>query len=117
MTDLFCRRGDSFDKTLGFTTSTDLTGCIVWMTIKRAKDRNALDSAAIAQIRSDGASPGVTIVDATHARFRFPPEVTALFPPGGDHIFDVQVKEPSGRITSPDGGTFAVGSDVTRATA
>jgi hypothetical protein len=114
MTDLDCRRGDTWkhQATLGPSDST-IVGSLLWFTVKK-NERDA-DAAAIVRLRSDGVSPGIVIDDATHATVTIAAAKTALLPPG-THWYDLQIRTPAGEVYTADSGAFVVSADITRAT-
>lgn len=111
-------RGDTGRWNLFF--SVNLTGAKIWFTAKRSY--TDADAAAIVAVSTD--SGGITILDAPagHARLVIPPSATASLttpsPPSPlTLVYDIQVKESDGTITTVQQGYLKVTGDVTHATA
>jgi hypothetical protein len=115
--DLDLPRGDTGRWNLSF--SVNLTGAKVWFTAKRAW--TDADSAAVIALSTD--LGGITITDASAgtARLTIPPAATASLttPPPPSPLtllYDIQVKEADGSITTVQQGHLLVRADITRAT-
>jgi hypothetical protein len=107
------RRGDDWEYVGTFTVGAGtLIGCTVWMTFKaRLSDPDP----GVLQIRSDGVTPGITILSATTLRLALTHEQTALMPP--DRLLvDIQILTPAGKVVTVDrlNDTVEVKGDVTR---
>ena len=99
----------------------DLTGAIIWFTVKR--NFNDLDSAALFQKRSNAG--GIAVLDQTsnkgECNINIDPADTANIALDAKrspvyYWYDVQVKEPSGRISTVMSGPLVMSLDVSRAT-
>jgi hypothetical protein len=94
----------------------DLTGARVWFTAKRA----VADADGAAVIRLDNqALGGVTVTSAVGGQFvvRSMPISTVNYPDTEtEMVFDVQVLDAAGRVSTAERGTLSLLADVTRAT-
>ena len=112
--DIVAMRGQRWSRqTLLPLSQGDLTGVILTMTLKRARDLNLPgDTAALAQIDNDGLG-GVVIDDGSHATFTLAEAVMRSLP-DEDIRYDVQALLPSGQKETPLIGRFQLARDVTR---
>lgn len=116
MTVLSAIRGD--DETYELTikdrnnVAIDLTGCSLWFTVKR--DESETDAQAIAQ-KTIGA--GITVVNAGTGRadVRLAAADTAsLSGKRAKLVWDCQIKDATGVVSTVDSGVLLVEADVTR---
>lgn len=117
MSNIAIVRGDTAVLDVAITRSgspVDLTGATLWFTAKRAKS----DPDAVAVIAKSTAS-GITVTSASGgtATITIDPDDTSDLTSATALVFDVQLKESGGRITTVDSGTLRVTLDVTQATA
>jgi len=92
----------------------DITGAKIWFTAKN----NYVDPDNQAVIALDTVSGGVAITDAVRglARVDVPPLATRSFPDGPvKTVYDVQIKDAAGIVTTVESGTLKVWPDVSRA--
>lgn len=92
----------------------NLTGAKIWFTAKY----NYVDPDERAAIRLNTVDGGVVITDALRglARIDIEPIHTRAFPDGIVRlVYDVQVKDASGFVTTIESGTLKVFPDVSRA--
>lgn len=93
----------------------DLTFCTIWMTVK--KSTVDPDSQAISQL--DNASiGGVTVSNYAQGQgaAAMPSQATLGFPDGVvELVYDIQIKDSVGNISTVEDGTVLVSPDVTRA--
>jgi hypothetical protein len=93
----------------------DLTGAKIWFTVKNAV--NDPDRAAVVSLFTP--SSGVAVLIAAQGTFSVTGDPNTFAAYGDmpvDFVFDLQLKEASGRITTIETGTLVVTPDVTRAT-
>ena len=93
----------------------DVTGFTVWFTLKRTTVDP--DSQAVAQLDNVNIG-GVTISNYAQGQGTVVvgPQATTNFPDGRVHlVYDIQVKDLGGNITTVESGTYCIGPDVTRA--
>lgn len=119
MGDYAMYRGDSFKLKLQVVddqgAAVDLTGAKVWATLKR--NMTELDPQGIAQVFSNGTSPGITFpqITAGIVLVTFPPACTYYLPDDPVILYyDVQVRLADGTVGTVDLGTVNVIPDVTR---
>jgi hypothetical protein len=108
---LVVMRGDDFDKIMDLSFATgDLTGVTkIWMTVKFT---GQTDEDAAIQITTDP-SDGVTVLDATSARFFVSNTIMAGLEVTGRYRYDVQCLLASGEIKTGARGQFVVVEDYT----
>ncbi len=111
---LTLNRGDTFEQTLTFTNQDgsvkDITGSTVWFTVKlRFSD---LDAAALVQVDSTGAELVITDASAGIATLQLLPATTLLLV-APCYVYDIQIKETAGRVTTPQRGALVVGDHAT----
>lgn len=98
--------------------ATDLTGWLVWFTVKR--NYADPDSQSVFQARSDDMSGGVVITEPPtlgQITATLPASATLGWPDSPSNlVYDVQGKDTSGNIRTVDSGTICVTPDVTRST-
>jgi hypothetical protein len=106
------RRGDDWEYVGTFTVGAGtLIGCTVWMTLKRAlSDADP----GLLQIRSDGLTPGVTILSSTTLRLALTHTQTATLPARRLYV-DIQILTPAGKVITVEEleETVTVKGDVT----
>jgi len=112
--DLNVKRGDTLVFSFTFTyndtgAAVPLTGWAIWFTLKKKEDD--LDSAALVRKQfTNFTNPTLgkaTIIAATAA------ETDTLL---GKYFFDIQYKDNSGIVRTPDEGTINFTRDITRTT-
>jgi len=116
MTVLSAIRGDDETYELTITDRNDvpinLTGCLLWFTVKR--DESETDAQALAQ-KMIGA--GITVVNAATGRadVRLAAADTAsLSGKRAKLVWDCQIKDAAGLVSTVDSGALLVDADVTR---
>ncbi len=93
----------------------DITGGKLWFTLKRTYADP--DRAAVAQLSSPGGGIVLTSPASGKATVTVPALVTANFPDGLTRLlYDVQLLDASGNVTTTEGGAYDVSPDVTRTT-
>ena len=110
------RRGDDWEYVGTFTVgSGTFIGCTAWMTLKRTL---ADADPGVLQIRSDGVSPGITILSSTTLRLAITHTQAALLPAKRLYV-DIQLLTPAGKIVTVEDleQTVLVQGDVTRSVA
>jgi len=110
--DISLVRGDDWGPYRWTASTGNLTGCKLWMTLKRSSEDA---DPGVLQLDSDG--NGIVIVDALNADFEITAAQAAALP-GLPLLYDVQVRTPAGKIyTALRGQVFVdTAADITRTT-
>lgn len=114
------KRGDTLRLLVAVKTATggamNLTGAKVWFTVKPTYA--TFDTEAVVVANSDDGSGDVVITDAENGLVtcRMQPISTRSFPDGDvTLLYDVQVKDAAGDVSTVDEGTITVKPDLSRA--
>jgi hypothetical protein len=116
--DLYTRRGDTVVFSITVTDRTtggpiDLTGYSIWCTAKSSLSDP--DSAAVFQLTRSSGDIEVTGAENNVIRVTIPAAATVGFTGNRVLFYDVQIRSPSGRVTTVVDGKMFVVQDVTRA--
>jgi hypothetical protein len=112
---LTLRRADDASITVNYTvngTTYDFTGCTLFFTVKTVLDSIAADdatdtSAIISKTVTTFTVPTAPVIALSH---------TDTNVNAGNYVYDIQMKDSTGNITTIDDGTVTVKADVTRRT-
>lgn len=117
MSDLEMTRGDTRRWLLTF--SVDLTGAKIWFTAKRAL--SDADGAALIALSSGTSAITITDAAAGQCTLVIPPAATAgVATPSPSQplslVYDIQIRESDGTITTVQRGNLRIKADVTQST-
>jgi hypothetical protein len=90
----------------------DVTGMMIWFTLKRSPDDTDLQ----ALLQKNTSTGGVIITNTAlgQAKVILSAEETSAIPAPSIYLYDVQVKDASGKVTTVDEGYLDLRTDITR---
>lgn len=123
MAQLEWRRGDDIDELLQFRNAdgsiTDLTSCVVWMTVKRSIGDLDVDAVLNAYWEHDGVSVGASAFlsadDPTTGAMLLNLDYmeSGMLPVGTGFLYDVRLRLATGKRKTWDSGTIDIIASVT----